>query len=137
MHMYCVLIDVLCYFHIWYSQWCHNVCVYRFGLLCCSSNCSFNNNLPLYNFYQFSTVMKKQFVTNLTSHTIFLCILAGLNGINFWSVCVTHRGEATFGPQCVPTCVGSCFTSSLNFRIRIININVAELLLFISYGRSF
>ena len=40
---------------------------------------------------------------------------------------VTHKREVTFVPQCVPTCVGSCFTSLLNFRIRIVNIMEAEL----------
>ena len=40
---------------------------------------------------------------------------------------VTHKSEVTFGPQCVPT-FGKSWITSLNFRIRIININVTELL---------
>ena len=48
----------------------------------------------------------------------------------------THKSEVTFDMYCVPTCVGSYFTWSLNFRIRIINNIVAKLLQFISYDKS-
>ena len=62
-------------------------CVYQFSLLCCSDNwpnmhCSFNNNLPLYNSCQFSTIMHKQFVTTLGRFLILLYLEVKLSSFS-------------------------------------------------------
>ena len=65
------------------------------------------------------------FTCNFTKHLslVKICdaVVFKTFSIAFIFLNVTHKSEVTFGPQCVPTCVTSCFTWLLNFWIRILN----------------